>query len=403
MTATEPTARQLLALRPAAVFDGIDSAPLVEPTVLVDRGRIVGVERRRTELPDHAAVVDLPDCTLMPGLIDTHVHLCFDGSPDPTGALADRDESGLLASMEAAARSQLRAGVTTVRDLGDRGYLSVGLRERVGVGRSLPTIVAAGPPLTTPRGHCDFLGGAFTGGIDGARAAIVDHAERGVDVIKVMASGGFMTPGSVVERPQFEPAVLRAIVDEAHRRGLPVVAHAHSADAVAAAVDAGVDGIEHCTFVMSEGISASEELIERIAQSRIVVGSTLGFLPGMTPPPQIAHILDDVLAAHRRLHAAGAALVAGTDAGIGPQKPHGVLPHAASGLVDLGFSNPEALRAMTADAARVCGLGDSKGRIAPGFDADLIAVRGNPLSDLDALHCVDSVYLAGDPLDMEEV
>lgn len=398
---TDLSQRQRLALRPARAFDGLAPDVLVAPTILIEDGRIVAVDRGRVDFGDDITVVELPGCTVVPGLIDTHVHLCFDGSPDPVASLADRDDASVVDSMVATARRQLRAGVTTVRDLGDRGFLSVGFGRDDE--RPLPTVVSAGPPLTTVGGHCDFLGGGVDAGVEAARAAVADHADRGVEVIKVMASGGFLTPGTAVEHTQFEPGVLGAIVDEAHRRGLPVVAHAHSAAAVAAAVDAGVDGIEHCSFLTPDGVQASPELIERIARSRIVVGATVGVVPGMSPPPEIARILGDVLAAHAQMHAAGVTIVAGTDAGIGPPKPHGVLPHAAADLVGLGFSPAEAVRAMTADAARVCGLGDSKGRIAPGYDADLLAVVGDPLSDLAVLHDVDSVYLAGRRLDLEEL
>lgn len=227
MTTIGTPRRRLLALRPAAVFDGIGSRPLLHPTVLVDRGRVLAVETSRTDPPDGAAVVDLPGCTLLPGLIDTHVHLAFDAGPDPIGDLAARDDETALAAMADAARRQLRAGVTTVRDLGDRGYLALELRQRDPV--DLPTIVSAGPPLTTPGGHCHFLGGAASGAA-GVRAAVVEHAQRGVDLVKVMVSGGFLTPGSSAERPQYGHAELEVIVDEAHRHGLPVTAHAHATE-----------------------------------------------------------------------------------------------------------------------------------------------------------------------------
>lgn len=404
VTQTDNSRRPLLALRPAALFDGISARPLLEPTVLVEDGRIAAVDAAGTDLSDRATVVDLPGCTLLPGLIDTHVHLAFDASGDPTAALEARDDSTALAAMAHAARQQLRAGVTTVRDLGDRDYLALRLRDSSAAASDLPTIVAAGPPLTTPGGHCHFFGGATPPGLAGVRAAVAEHAERGVDVVKVMASGGFLTPGSAPETPQYGPAELRAIVDEAHRHGLPVTAHAHSRAAVVAAVDAGVDGIEHCSCLTPDGVDAPDELIERIARRRIVVGATVGVLPGSSPPPFIAAVLPAILAVHARLHEAGATIVAGTDAGIGPIKPHGVLPHAAEQLRDLGFTAHEALRAMTVDAARVCGVGDRKGHIAPGYDADLLAVDGDPLTDLTALRRVAAVYRDGQavPLTPEE-
>src|SRR5579859_2158929 len=142
-------------LRAAWLFDGTGPALMPEPAVVIDGERIVAVTSGSGALPDGADVVELAGATLLPGLIDTHVHLAFDASTDPVGALSRRSDPEVIESMTEAGRHALRGGVTTVRDLGDRDYLSLGLRGRA----DLPTIVAAGPPITTPRGHCYFLGG----------------------------------------------------------------------------------------------------------------------------------------------------------------------------------------------------------------------------------------------------
>lgn len=383
------------AIRAARLFDGSGTGP-ADPLVIVEDGRITAVEDgARVAPPPDAALVDLPGATLLPGLVDTHVHLAFDAGPDAVGSLAERDDDAVLAAMADAATAQLRAGVTTVRDLGDRTFLSLTLR---GTAASpLPTIVASGPPITSVGGHCHFLGGAVTG-VDGVRAAVREHAARGVDVVKVMASGGQMTAGTDVHAPQFSAGELRALVDEAHRHGLPVTAHAHGLDAIVDAVAAGVDGLEHCTFLVPDGVHAPDEVVAEIVARRIAVGATVGLAPcaaQFTPPAQLMRVLPLVLAAHARLIRMGALVVAGTDAGIAPPKPHGVLPHGLEQLAALGMSPAAALNAGTRVAAQVCGLGDRKGRITPGYDADLLAVDGDPLTDLGALHRPVAVFAGG--------
>ncbi len=372
--------------------NGTSSALIRDPVVMIEDSTILGVGSGG-KAPEHGTVTDLPGATLLPGLIDTHVHVAFDASADPVGNLAGRQDGDVMEAMARAGQAALRGGVTTVRDLGDRGYLSLGLRGRT----DLPTIVAAGPPITTPGGHCQYLGGTAAPTIEGVRAAVCEHAARAVDVIKIMASGGNLTPGSRQDLAQFPPEVLSAAVDEAHRLGLPVTAHAHAVDAIADAVAAGVDGLEHVTFWTEDGVDAPAHLIQLIADQRIVVGVTLGTvsMPGMAPPPAVAARSPRIIASTRRLYAAGAPMVAGTDAGIAPVKPHNVLRHAPVMLRQLGFGQAEALRVITFAAAAVCGLGHRKGRIAPGFDADILAVDGDPITDPEALHRIRSVYARG--------
>jgi len=177
-----------------------------------------------------------------------------------------------------------------------------------------------------------------------------------------------------------------------------VTAHAHGTPAIVDALAAGVDGMEHLTFWSAEGIDSSEDLLRRVAERRVVVGATVGFAPvdGLAPPAAVLARLPGILANHRRLYELGAPFVAGTDAGIAPIKPHGVLAYAPPMLAELGLSPAEALRAITSVAANVCGLGHRKGRIAAGYDADLLVVDGDPLADLTALRRVRAVYARGE-------
>ncbi len=396
MTASLLTERgQRTALRAAWLFDGTSSSLVRDPVVLIAGATIIGVDSGGPA-PTDATVVDLGGAVLLPGLVDTHVHLAFDSSTDPVGHLAGRGDGEVLAAMTRAGRQALRGGVTTVRDLGDRGYLSLGLRGQAG----LPTIVAAGPPITTPGGHCHYLGGATEPTVPGVRAAVREHAERGVDLVKIMGSGGRLTPGTRQDLAQFPAEVLRAAVDEAHRYGLKVTVHAHAVGAVADALAAGADGMEHVSFWTEDGVDAPAELIRLIADQRTVVGATIGMAPadGLMPPPEVQARMPGMIENARRLFSAGAVIVAGTDAGIAPVKPHDVVRYAPASLRQFGFSQAEALRAVTSVAAEVIGLGHRKGRIAPGFDADIIAVDGDPITDPESLHRLRAVYARGCPV-----
>jgi imidazolonepropionase-like amidohydrolase len=396
----------VIAWKAPHAFDGSRFVP-GGATVLVEDERIVGVEPGDFAVPEGCEVTSY-DGTILPGLVDAHVHLVSDGSPgslERVGTMADEDVDVEITRSLAA---QAARGVTTVRDLGDRDYRSIAFRDRRSAGQ--PRVLAAGPPITVPGGHCHFLG-CTAATPEELRQAVDDHHERGVDVIKVMASGGFLTPGTDMFGAQYEAEVLRTVVEAAHERGLQVLAHAHSVTGIEAAVAAGVDGIEHFTGFCEQGSVLTDDLLDRVAAAGIAVDPTMGNdfslvdrLP--PPPPQVAQIMDklelDIMAffAQRytdagRMREHGVRVVPGVDAGAMPLKAHGNAWLAVTDLVKAGYPVEEALAAGTSGAADACGVGDVTGRLEPGYDADVLVVDGDLAADPEALGRTRAVLVRG--------
>jgi imidazolonepropionase-like amidohydrolase len=382
------TAQRLFDGRTPEVFDnwGIE----------IDDGRIVDIGPCRAMRPG-SDVVDLGDATLLPGLIDVHQHLAFDASDDPVGHLEADDDATLLARMRQAAQRALAAGITTIRDLGDRGYLSLTLRDEFRNGQEVgPRILASGPPLTVTGGHCWFLGGEADGE-DGIRRAVRERVARGVDVIKIMATGGNMTPTLGPHESQYTRSDLHAAVDEAHAHGLKLAVHAHGPQGIADALAVGADSIEHCTFFTAEGVDADPDVLQQLADSDTALSMTAAVLPNVEPRfPAMRQRLDAILVNHTTLFALGARIVCSSDAGVVPSKPHHVLPYGVSNFLPaIGMTNAQALTTTTAIAAEVCGIAETTGTLGAGKDADILAVAGNPLDDITAIHNVIATYTKG--------
>ena len=394
----------MFGIRAGRAFDGERVVP-GGALVLVDGGRIAGVEPGAGPAPEGCQVLEAPGGTVLPGLVDAHVHLCADGTDGTLDRIGEPSQDAMAAVIEQSLRRHLAAGVTTVRDLGDRRFAVLDWRSSARSGAVYPAVVAAGPPITSVGGHCANMGGEAAGE-DQLRAAVRERAERGVNLVKIMTSGGFATTGTQVMLCQFTLEEVRVVVGEAHAAGLPVTAHAHGLPAVHMAMAAGADGIEHCSFLTDKGPSQSEQDLARLAEAGTAVCPTLGQAGPLVPTPNAAALLaklgmtfEQVMEINKRrvgqMHAAGVRVVSGSDGGIAAAKPHGLLPVSAAFLVDGGVSTVAALASATALAAAACGLGDRKGRLRAGYDADLLVVDGDPVADIGALARPAAVFAGG--------
>ncbi|MBF6163110.1 amidohydrolase family protein [Nocardia cyriacigeorgica] len=350
--------------------------------VVVDEGKIawVGPASDRPGGWQGAGIerIDLPQATVMPGLIDAHVHLSFGGAAYPPAAIQATTRLDVAATIRTGLAELLRAGVTTVRDLGAPRYTDIDTLTRH---HDRPRVRTATIPLTLAGGHCHGLGGAVDT-LTEIRDLVAANAARGADWIKIMGSGGFTTGGaSSPYEPQFTDTQLRAAVDAAHRHGLPVAAHAHGTAAIRQAVAAGVDSIEHCTWMTADGFDLDHGLVREIADRGILVCPTINHLARsaagrLTWPVRRDHL--------RVMLDAGVRLIPGSDSGI-PHTPPGRYPHSLPVYLDLGLSPAEVIDLATRQAADALRIGHLTGTLAAGLSADLIAIPGDPTRDLDLL------------------
>jgi imidazolonepropionase-like amidohydrolase len=377
------TAATLTGLR---IWDGFSSdyVPGCD-AIAVENGRIRAIGSADALLGS-GEVRDFGGAVVIPGLIDAHVHLCLDPDiRDPSlQSRGTRDEE--LAAMAARAHGMARAGITTARDLGGGQHLELALRDRIRDGALPgPRLLCAGQPVTSVRGHCHFWGGEAAD-LDAARAVIARQAAAGVDLVKVMATGGSMTAGTRPRDAQFDDATLAAIVAEARGRGYAVAAHCPGTAGIRGAVGAGVTTIEHCSWVGESGWGSDydADAAAAIAARGIWVSPTInaGWQRFVGREDDFATRVSTNLKAMRAL---GVRYVASTDAGI-PNVRHADLPKALPVFAHFaGLTPVEALRSATSESAQALGIDDLTGTLTPGFAADLVVVDGDPLADLACL------------------
>jgi imidazolonepropionase-like amidohydrolase len=383
-------------LRATRVFDGgrLFDGPY---EVHIEDGRIAAIFPSPN--PSDGVTTDFGDATILPGLVDAHVHLGFDASPD-IGALAQSDTPATAALRSAMnARRHLAAGVTAVRDLGSLQGVVVDVARAVGTPLLpvAPTIVASGQVLTITGGHGFFMGREVDGP-DAFRRGARAEIKRGARALKVIATGGVITEQGTPGATAMTPPELSAAVDEAHKAGLRVAAHAHGTEGIKNALRAGADTIEHASYL-------DDEAIELFLQGDASMVSTLlaseQLMPHLDDPEMPAHVRAKIrdhtsqeAASLERAIEAGVRIAAGTDAGTG-YNPHGGLPEQIALLGRHGMTPERALTAATRDAARAVGLAETHGRLTAGRRADLLVVDGDPFADLSALRNIRAVYLEG--------
>jgi len=412
------------AAQPAATPDAPDASPIVvhagrliaDPsrpasgpsTIVIVDGRIESVTAGLQPPPAGARLVDLSALTVLPGLIDSHVHLSGNPGGDFWREAVDPDEYGVVLGVENALRTA-RAGFTTVRDVGSAPQVGHMLRRGTAEGRFPgPRIVSSGPGLSIIGGHGDVSGfrpevvealsvdNTCTGPEECA-ARVREASRAGADLIKFTATGGVLSQQARGLEAHFTDAEMRAIVDTAHSLGLKVAAHAHGARGIEAAARAGVDSIEHGTFADEAAIQAMRRAGTAFVPTLMAyTGIREGLAQNRYTPPVAAKVretLELVGRGARAARAAGVPIVFGTDSGV---YEHGRNAEEFALLVErVGMSPAEAIRSATTDAARLLGLENEIGRIAPGFSADLIAVSGDPLDDVRALERIDYVMVRG--------
>jgi imidazolonepropionase-like amidohydrolase len=372
------------ALRGGRSWDGLADSPS-ESTIVVDGAHIAAADSAATS-------IDVSGCTVIPGLIEGHAHLCFDATPGWRTTYDTDSPAKMLLRMANSGRKMLNAGITTVRDLGAPTALSIELRDAIASGLTEgPRLLVAGAPVTTTGGHCWFMGGECDGET-GIRKNVREHVKAGTDWIKVMATGGNMTPRTNTFAPQFTVEELRALIEEAHRLRRKVAAHAHGIEGIRVATEAGVDCIEHCSFTAPGGYQHDQALIEEIARKGILVSPTvsIGFRnwPDDGRKQQRGAVLKALLDA-------GCKVLMSTDCGV-PGVPHEALGGGMEVLQEAtGYRPVDILKLATSRSAELLELPD-RGVIAPGRLADLVVVDGDPTADLSALSRVRMVIRNGD-------
>jgi imidazolonepropionase-like amidohydrolase len=392
---TGPATPDPLVLRAPRLLDGTGAPPVGDAALLVDGGRIAyaGPAAGLPEGAGQASTLDFAGATLLPGLVDVHVHLVASAGPDLAADVPKGEAERTLAAV-ANARRQLDHGVTLVRDLGAPGAEAVLVGRAVEAGTVAgPRVLAAGPAITMTGGHIAYMG-RVTDGPEAMVAAVRANAALGARCIKVVATGGVLTMGIDPREAAYTQAELDALVSEAHRLGLTVAAHAIGEGGVVAALRAGVDSIEHGMFL-------DDQTIELFGATGARYTPTFSAPHGILGGPSVPGWIKDrarpaaqaQVRSFRAAVEAGVPVVAGTDAGT-PDNPHGGVAREVAFMADAGLDLLAAVRAATGEAADLLGVPD-RGVLRGGAHADILVADGDVAADVTALQRPLAVFQDG--------
>jgi len=378
---------------------------LTHQAIVIQGERIVSVgPEAEARVPAGATVIELPNATVLPGLIDAHTHLTFDPVFGYSSLGISIPREALTGAKNA--RVTLEAGFTTVRNVGARGYADIALRDAINAGDVPgPRIDASGPALSITGGHCDndLLPYEYHATSDGAADGVeaVQHKVReiikyGADVIKVCATGGVLSKGDDPQASQYTLEEMKAIVADAHRLGRKVAAHAHGAQGILWATEAGVDSIEHGSYIDDAGIAAMKQHGTYLVPTQYLADwmqEHINEIPILeSSKKKMMEVTPQSRRNVARAMASGVKIAFGTDAAV---YPHGLNAHEFAVYVRMGMTPLAAIQAGTVNAADLLGWSDRVGSLEPGHYADLIAVDGDPLQDITTLQRVKFVMKGG--------
>ena len=393
-----------IALRCGKLLD-VQSGNLMDRAVILVAGGKIQDAGPGLRIPSGAQLIDLPDATCLPGLIDVHVHLTGDPTKHGYQSLGISVPRSTVTGVKSA-RLTLQAGFTTVRNVGADGYSDVALRDGIEAGDiDGPRMFVSGPALGITGGHCDndllapefhFTDPGVADGPWAARTKVREVIKYGADLIKICASGGVLSKGDQPGTPQYTLEEMQAIADEAHKLGRKVAAHAHGTQSIKDAIRAGIDSIEHASLIDDEGIALAKQhgtfLVFDIYNDDYILqeGAKSGMLPeSIEKEKKLGRVQRENF---RHAWLGGARMAFGTDAGV---YPHGDNARQFSTMTEWGMKPIDAIRAATLDAAELLGHSREMGVVEKDAFADIVAVQGDPREHVKLLEKVKFVMKGG--------